>query len=56
MLLRDSEHKGAASFAQALDLGRGAAGEDAEGFRAEFVRLVEQAQRLTAARSGVAGG
>jgi Ca-activated chloride channel family protein len=46
MLLRHSEHKGASSFAQALELGRGAAGTDADGVRAEFVALVEKAQRL----------
>jgi Ca-activated chloride channel family protein len=46
MLLRHSEHKGGASFAQALELGRGAAGTDPDGVRAEFVALVEKAQRL----------
>ena len=55
MLLRDSEHKGAASFAQALELGRGARGEDPDGYRAEFVALVEQAQRLAETRGGLVG-
>jgi Ca-activated chloride channel homolog len=55
MLLRDSEHKGSATFAQALELGRGATGDDAEGFRTEFVRLVEQAQRLAETKGGLVG-
>ena len=55
MLLRDSEHKGTASFAHALELGRGAAGKDAEGFRAEFVGLVELAQRLAETKGGLVG-
>ena len=55
MLLRDSEHKGAATFAQALELGRGATGDDPDGFRTEFVHLVEQAQRLAEAKGGLVG-
>ncbi len=55
MLLRNSEHKGTASFAQALELGRGATGDDPEGFRTEFVRLVEQAQRLAQTKGGLVG-
>jgi Ca-activated chloride channel family protein len=55
MLLRNSEHKGTASFAQALELGRSAAGGDPEGFRTEFLRLVEQAQRLAQAEGDLMG-
>jgi Ca-activated chloride channel family protein len=55
MLLRDSEHKGAATFAQALELGRGAAGQDPDGFRAEFLELVEQAQRLAGPKGRLVG-
>ena len=55
MLLRNSEHKGSASFAQALELGRNAAGDDPDGFRAEFVGLVEQAQRLAETKGGLVG-
>jgi Ca-activated chloride channel family protein len=55
MLLRDSEHKGGASFAQALELGRGAAGDDLEGYRSEFLGLVEDAQRLAQAKGGLVG-
>jgi Ca-activated chloride channel family protein len=48
MLLRDSEHKGAASWRQAGDLARRHRGDDPEGYRAEFVRLIELADSLSA--------
>ncbi|MDX5437188.1 MAG: DUF3520 domain-containing protein, partial [Pontibacter sp.] len=40
MLLRDSEFKGNATYAQTLELAQGALGKDVEGYRAEFIRLV----------------
>ena len=46
MLLRDSPFKGFASFERVADWARGAVGMDAEGQRALFVRLVEQAASL----------
>ena len=46
MLLRDSEHKGQATFSSVLALARGARGADEEGYRAEFIRLVETAATL----------
>jgi Ca-activated chloride channel family protein len=46
MLLRDSEHKGDATFESVLRLARGARGADEEGYRAEFIRLVETARLL----------
>ncbi len=46
MLLRDSEHKGNASFDSVIAAARGAKGADAEGYRAEFIRLAEMAARL----------
>jgi Ca-activated chloride channel family protein len=46
MLLRDSEHKGHATWRSMLSLARGARGEDTEGYRGEFVRLAEMAQEL----------
>jgi len=46
MLLRDSEHKGNTSFSGVVAAARGAKGHDAEGYRAEFIRLVEMAARL----------
>lgn len=40
MLLRESPHRGTATEAMVLSLARGAIGEDRDGYRAEFVRLV----------------
>jgi Ca-activated chloride channel family protein len=47
MLLRGSEHKGAASWAQVLELGEAGSGEDREGYRAEFLELVRTAEALS---------
>jgi Ca-activated chloride channel family protein len=41
MLLRESEYSGDFGLADVLDLARSSTGEDREGYRAEFVRLVE---------------
>jgi Ca-activated chloride channel family protein len=41
MLLRDSEYRGDLGLADVLDLARSSTGEDREGYRTEFVRLVE---------------
>ena len=46
LVLRDSEYRGGASFEQALALARGARGEDENGYRAEFVGMVETARTL----------
>ncbi|HUR94715.1 MAG TPA: von Willebrand factor type A domain-containing protein [Gemmatimonadales bacterium] len=46
LLLRESEHRGQASFDQVLSLARGARGEDEEGHRGEFIGLVEAAKAL----------
>jgi Ca-activated chloride channel family protein len=48
MLLRESEHKGSAGYAQVLELARGGRGEDAEGYRAEFLQMVRLAESLAA--------
>ncbi|MBT0653060.1 vWA domain-containing protein [Geomobilimonas luticola] len=48
MLLRNSEYKGSAGYGQILDLARKAKGADAEGYRAEFIRLVEMAELIDA--------
>jgi Ca-activated chloride channel homolog len=48
MLLRDSEHRGSATFDRVVALARGARGDDPEGDRAEFLRLVETARDLMA--------
>ena len=47
MLLRDSEHRGNATFDRVIALARGARGADPEGYRAEFVTLVETARDLS---------
>ncbi len=46
MLLRASEFKGIASYNQVLHLARNAQSRDAEGYRAEFIGIVENAQKL----------
>ena len=48
MLLRRSELRGGATWSTARDLARKYRGEDADGYRAEFVRLVELAAALDA--------
>ena len=50
LLASDSKFKGAASFASVLERARSAKGEDAEGYRAEFIRLVETAELLPVGR------
>jgi Ca-activated chloride channel homolog len=52
MLLRSSEHRGRASWDGVLAQARGALGEDPEGYRAEFLRLVAAARLLDTARAG----
>jgi Ca-activated chloride channel family protein len=47
MLLRNSPHKGTATFADALQLARTSRGADLDGLREEFVRLTESARNLT---------
>ncbi len=46
MLLRKSDFKGAASFDNIIKMARKAKGNDEEGYRSEFIRLVESAQML----------
>jgi Ca-activated chloride channel family protein len=46
MVLRDSQFKQGSSFAQAIGIARAARGEDIEGYRAEFIRLIESARLL----------
>lgn len=41
MLLRDSKYKGAANYANVEELARGAIGTDKEGYRKEFLTLIE---------------
>ena len=44
MLLRDSPYKGSSSWKSAMDRARAAKGVDPDGYRAEFVKLVEMAE------------
>lgn len=46
MLLRDSEFKGTSSFDQIIELAKQSKGEDDNGYRAEFIRLVEAAKSI----------
>jgi secreted protein with Ig-like and vWFA domain len=46
MLLKDSPFKGAASFDSALELAQEGKGDDAHGYRAEFLNLVAKAKAL----------
>jgi Ca-activated chloride channel family protein len=52
MILRDSEHRGTATLDGAIDVARGALGEDVGGYRSEFVKLLEtvRAQSLLAVK------
>ena len=47
MLLRGSEFKGSATYDLVLALAREARGEDPEGYRAEFITMVDQARMLS---------
>lgn len=47
LLLRDSEHKGAANFVQVRELAKGAQGDDPDGYRNEFLQLTRLAEALS---------
>lgn len=55
MILRGSEHRGDATLPAVLSLSKGSLGADAEGYRADFVRLVEAYARLGVERDEEAG-
>ncbi len=46
MVLRDSQYKGSANFEQVLSLAKQSKGTDLEGYRTEFIRLVEKSKSL----------
>jgi Ca-activated chloride channel family protein len=48
MVLRNSEYKGAADYNLVLGLARQARGDDEEGYRQEFISMVERARELSA--------
>ena len=50
LLMKDSAHKGSASFDAVVKRARAAKGADVNGWRAEFIRLVETAQLLQASQ------
>ena len=49
MLLRNSEFKGTINYDQVLTLARGSKGYDRDGYRAEFIRLVELSEAVSRA-------
>ncbi|WP_114780685.1 vWA domain-containing protein [Botryobacter ruber] len=50
MLLRDSEHKGNATYASVLELAEGARGKDKEGYRIEFINMVKSMSLLSSGK------
>jgi Ca-activated chloride channel family protein len=46
MILRDSEYKGNANYDLVMKLATQGQGEDTEGYRGEFMRLVEKSRDL----------
>ncbi len=46
MLLRDSAHRGSANFGMVLELAEAGRGEDAQGYRREFIELTKKARDL----------
>ena len=46
MLLRDSSHKGNATMASVLEMAQSSRGADKQGYRTEFLELVNAAARL----------
>lgn len=53
MILRDSKFKGKANFKNVLDAARESKGIDSDGYRAEFIKLVETAQIVANASGNV---
>jgi Ca-activated chloride channel family protein len=50
MLLRESEHRGAADWPLVLELARAGSGDDAQGYRSEFLDLATRAAELSGPR------
>ena len=51
MLLRDSKYSGQANYNNVLQLAQASTGTDLQGYRAEFVKLVEKARMLSTLRA-----
>jgi Ca-activated chloride channel family protein len=47
-VLRGSEYKGDATYAMVMALAKEAQGEDTEGYRREFISMVDRARTLSA--------
>jgi len=52
MVLRNSAHKGAANYDNIEELARGAMGDDKEGYRHEFLTLIELSRSMDDRKSG----
>ena len=50
MVLRDSDHRGDFAIEDVLDIAKRSRGEDEEGYRSEFIRLVKTARDLNFAQ------
>jgi Ca-activated chloride channel family protein len=50
MILRDSPHKGTATFDGVIELAEEGVGPDAGGYRAEFITLAQKAKALSTGR------
>ena len=46
LLLRSSEYKGTANYAQAIELAKGAKGKDVNGYRIELIKMMETREML----------
>ena len=51
MLLRDSKYKADANYNEVLQLARASTGTDPQGYRSEFIQLVETARMLSSHRA-----
>ncbi|HLK29059.1 MAG TPA: VWA domain-containing protein [Puia sp.] len=51
MLLRNSEYKEKASYQQVINMAKQSKGNDSNGYRSEFIKLVETASSLTVAKN-----
>ena len=46
MILRQSEFKSGSSYSQVIQLAKAARGKDEEGYRSEFIKMVENAASI----------
>jgi len=53
MVLRNSDHKGASNYDNIEELARGAVGDDKEGYRKEFLTLIELSRSMDERDSGL---